>query len=104
MPELYDYQKKYLDGLPKNVLMTADVGLGKSAMALEHVKRHSVDSNGVFKQLVIVAPASKVRSGDWERDIRDWVPEIMRPPHDSDSVHVISYEKFTTAVNESPKF
>jgi len=63
MIKLYDYQEKYLDNLPKNIIMAADVGLGKTIMAMEHARRHGA------KRLVVVAPASKVRTGDWQREI-----------------------------------
>ena len=101
-PELYDYQEKYLRDLPKNVFMTADVGLGKSAMALKHYEKHST-GDGSSKYLAVVAPASKVRSGDWQRDIEDWLPGLSGPGSD---VFVMSYEAFTKAVKEtdSPDF
>lgn len=43
--------------------MAADVGLGKTIMAMEHARRHGVN------KLVVIAPASKVRTGDWQREI-----------------------------------
>lgn len=102
MIELYDYQIKYLDNLPKNIIMAADVGLGKTIMALEHYKRHTgllpkgykyVDETKIERQrhrqpLVVIAPASKVRTGDWQREIENFfhgeAPEF----------EVISYEMF----------
>lgn len=86
--KLYPYQTKYLQGLPKNVMMTCDVGLGKSAMALRHYEKYS---HG--KQLIIVAPASKVRSGDWEQEIEDWL--LLGPGE----YMVISYERFTKYID-----
>lgn len=100
--ELYDFQKKYISDLPKNVIMTADVGLGKSAMSLIHHKKHYIDPDGnKSSMLVIVAPASKIRSGDWQRDAQDWIPEVVDPARDS--VWIISYENFTKQVNDSGK-
>lgn len=61
--KLYPYQKDYLNNLPKNIIMAADVGLGKTIMALEHARRHGVQN------IVVIAPASKVRTGDWQREI-----------------------------------
>ena len=98
MTELYDYQKKYCKDLPKNVIMTADCGLGKTAMSLVHYKAHS-EYEGNWKQLVVVAPASKVRSGDWDRDVREWVPELLSQPMDN-PFHVMSYERFVKAMDE----
>jgi len=87
MPELYPYQEKYLNGMPKNIIMTADVGLGKTIMALEHARRHDVT------MLVVIAPASKVRTGDWQREIHSHLPEL----HD---YTVLSYEGFVKRHHE----
>lgn len=84
MIKLYDYQKKYLENLPKNIIMAADVGLGKTIMALEHTRRHNPNPH-----IVVVAPASKVRTGDWQREIQNFFGED-EPLHE-----VISYEMFT---------
>lgn len=87
MIKLYNYQTNYLAELPKNIIMSADVGLGKSLMALEHYRRHSYGYH-----LVIVAPASKVKSGDWQRE----VSRIFGDDEISGvSYAVISYEMFT---------
>lgn len=81
--KLYDYQKKYLENLPKNIIMAADVGLGKTIMALEHTRRHNSTAN-----IVVIAPASKVRTGDWQREIQNFYGE------DEPLYEVISYEMF----------
>lgn len=86
--KLYDYQVKYLQDLPKNVIMTADVGLGKSAMALKHYEKYSARVH-----LIIVAPASKVRSGDWDEEVADW---LQLDPSD---YTVVSYEMFTKSIS-----
>lgn len=92
-----------MEGLPKNVIMAADVGLGKTIMALEHYKRNTgllpkgykyVDESKSEKQtyrqpLVVIAPASKVRTGDWQREIEHFFNGY--PP----KYTVISYEMFT---------
>lgn len=83
MIELYPYQSKYLDNLPKDVIMSADVGLGKTIMALEHARRH-----GIQDRIVVVAPASKCRTGDWQREIENFF--ALGAKYD-----VISYEMFT---------
>lgn len=85
--ELYDYQKKYLSDLPARAIMAADTGVGKSFMSLAHYEQHG---NG--QPLLILAPASKVRTGDWERDVRLWwAGREASAPH----VEVYSYEKFS---------
>jgi SNF2 family DNA or RNA helicase len=81
--KLYPYQTKYLENLPKNIIMAADVGLGKTIMALEHARRHNDRLN-----IVVIAPASKVRTGDWQREIQNFFGED-EPLHE-----VISYEMF----------
>lgn len=91
--ELYEYQKKYVADLPINVIMTADVGLGKSAMALKHFDTHDKGKN---KSLLVVAPASKVSSGDWDRDIANWLPRLEL----GKTYVCVSYEKFTKMINE----
>lgn len=109
--KLYDYQTKYLENLPKDVIMTADVGLGKTIMALEHYRRWNVyrDQQGEYvrsdgfaidvakvdltpmahRKIVVIAPASKVRTGDWDREIKQFFDDRV-PAH-----KVISYEMFT---------
>lgn len=77
--QLYDYQQQYLKNLPQNVIMTADVGLGKTIMALHHAGRPG--------NIVVVAPASKVRTGDWQREIERFYP-------DAPLYEVVSYEMF----------
>ena len=59
---LYDWQQEYLNNTPRNLVMTADLGSGKTALSLTHYNTHS--PNG---RLLIVCPASKRDSGDWER-------------------------------------
>lgn len=89
MINLYDYQKKYLADFPKRGIMAADTGVGKTFMALEHYRRH-----GGGKPLLILAPASKVRTGDWERDIQDYFKDL--PQEDKQfSYEIYSYEKFS---------
>lgn len=89
MIELYDYQKRYLDGLPPRAVMAADTGTGKTFMALAHYERHA---NG--KPLLILAPAAKVRARDWEREIEEWF-EGRTPPY----YEIYSYEKFSRNPN-----
>lgn len=94
---LYKYQETYLKDLPRSIIMAADVGLGKTRMALEHYARHSnnflaenPDPNKFVKApLLILAPASKAKTGDWEREIE----AVFGEAHDIDYV-VMSYDKF----------
>ncbi len=82
MKQLYKYQEEYLSNLPKNCIMAADTGLGKTLMAMEHARRHGAT------QLIVIAPASKVRTGDWEREVAEYLgPSVP--------VKVVSYEMFS---------
>lgn len=78
--DLLPYQAEYLKDAPMSFLMGAEVGLGKSAMSLKHYDKYNHKG-----RLLIVAPASKCRTGDWPHEIKkflDYVPEY----------EVISYE------------
>lgn len=63
MATLYPYQEEYIKTLPMRGIVDAELGLGKSIMSLEFYKR-----NNQGEPLLIVAPAAKARSGDWERE------------------------------------
>lgn len=88
--ELYSWQQQYLQDLPKNVIMTATLGSGKSAMSLEHAKRYNADI-----PIIVVAPASKIRSKDWEREAKDWQAPLYK---------TFSYEMFTKFKDFPPEY
>lgn len=83
--ELYLYQKKYLTNLPPRSIMSADTGVGKTFMALAHYQKHAMG-----QPLLILAPASKVRTGDWERELSEWFGIGNEPKY-----KIFSYEKFS---------
>src|SRR5688572_16157128 len=85
MIKLYEYQEKYLSNLPARAIMAADTGVGKTFMSLVHYKQYG---NG--QPLLILAPASKVRTGDWERELVEYFGE-GNVPH----FEIYSYEKFS---------
>ena len=64
--KLYPYQEKYLEGLPSRYIFSCDLGTGKSAMSIVHYIRRAYP-----QPLLILAPASKVRSDDWERELEE---------------------------------
>ena len=78
--KLYNYQEEYLKDLPTSCIMAADTGTGKTVMALAHA------TPGL--PILILAPASKVRTGDWEREAEEFGLSL-------DNITVISYEKAT---------
>lgn len=80
--KLYQYQEDYLAKLPASCIMAADTGTGKTIMALAHAKP------GL--PILILAPASKVRTGDWEREITEYFGKGSEPNYT-----VVSYERAT---------
>ena len=81
--KLYQFQTDYLADIPRKYIFAADTGTGKTIMALEQYKRQASG-----KPLLILAPASKVRTGDWEREIAEYLGDNI--PYT-----IYSYEKFT---------
>lgn len=66
--------------MPKNCIMAADTGTGKTVMALAHSLSNI--------PILVLAPASKVRTGDWQDTAREFgIPEHL--------LTVQSYEKAT---------
>lgn len=65
--KLYNYQEDYLRRLPASCIMAADLGTGKTLMSLAHWERKLTN-----RPLLIVAPASKIRTGDWESEAKRW--------------------------------
>lgn len=85
MINLYEFQKQYLADLPRRAIMAADTGTGKTFMALAHYKKHAYG-----EPLLILAPASKVRTGDWERELLEFFGREGLPNYE-----IYSYEKFS---------
>ena len=71
MIKLYKYQEDYFKHVKPNYLYDMDTGTGKTIMGLEHHQKYFKD-----KKLVIVAPASKINEGGWQRTIKDHYPQI----------------------------
>ena len=57
--QLYAWQAEYLEGLPKDVIMTADTGTGKTIMAMSHALPDL--------PILVIAPPAKVNSQDWQQ-------------------------------------
>lgn len=83
--KLYQYQEDYLATLPPSCIMAADLGTGKTVMSLAHWERNSYELQGYSQHepqpielgyyrrpLLVVAPASKIRTGDWQEEARRW--------------------------------
>lgn len=58
---------------------------GKTFMAIAHYDHHAY-----LKPLLILAPASKVNTGDWERELKEYFAGRLLPEYE-----VYSYEKFS---------
>lgn len=83
--ELYEFQKQYLRGLPNKFIFGADTGTGKTLMALAHYDKHAY-----LKPLLILAPASKIVTGDWQREVDNYFAGRLKP-----EIEYYSYEKFS---------
>jgi superfamily II DNA or RNA helicase len=83
--ELYEFQKQYLRNLPAKYIFAADTGTGKSFMALAHYDKHAY-----LTPLLIIAPASKINTGDWQRDVELYFAGRIMP-----EVEYYSYEKYS---------
>jgi len=80
---LYKFQEDYLRGLPDKFIFSADTGTGKTMMALAHYLHHAYP-----KKLLILGPAAKMRTGDWQTHYEHQFRNTAE-------VHYYSYEKFT---------
>lgn len=89
--QLYQFQHQYLRGLPSKYIFAADTGTGKTIMALAHY-----DQQAYLKPLLILAPASKVQTGDWQRELEQYFAGRLQPEYE-----IYSYEKFSR--NPTPK-
>lgn len=72
MIKLYKYQEEYFKHVKPNYIYDMDTGTGKTIMGLEHYLKFFSD-----KKLLIVAPASKINEGGWQRTIASHYPNIM---------------------------
>ena len=71
MITLYKYQEEYFKHVKPNYIYDMDTGTGKTIMGLEHHQKYFKD-----KKLIIVAPASKINEGGWQRTIKEHYPQI----------------------------
>jgi len=69
--KLYKYQEEYFKHVKPNYIYDMDTGTGKTIMGLHHHQTYYKD-----KKLLIVAPASKINEGGWQRTIAEHYPHI----------------------------
>jgi SNF2 family DNA or RNA helicase len=89
---LYNYQQEYLARLPANCIMAADLGTGKTLMSLAHWERQNTGH-----KLLIVAPAAKIRTQDWESEAERWFGLAMP------DITYISYESLRLMDKETKR-
>lgn len=90
--KLYHYQEQYLAKLPASCVMAADLGTGKTLMSLAHWERQQTG-----RPLLIVAPASKIRTGDWTAEAARWFGD------DNPDITCISYESLRLMDKETKR-
>lgn len=84
--KMFEYQKELVDNSKKNYMYITDTGTGKSLMAIHHYLRHRKDEN---TNLIIVAPAQKVKEKGWDREIKN--------VEFSENISIPNYEVITYA-------
>ena len=89
MIKLYKYQEEYMKNIKPNWIYDVDTGCGKTIMGLYHHQRYFKN-----KKLLIVAPASKLNEGGWQRTIEANFKDII---YDTCSYNMLSkkYKNYT---------
>lgn len=82
---LYKFQEEYLKNTPAKYIFAADTGTGKEYMSIAHYDRHAY-----LTPLLILGPASKVHTGDYERSLKRYFAGRLMPEYE-----IYSYEKFS---------
>lgn len=97
--KLYQYQEDYIAKLPASCIMAADLGTGKTLMSLAKWGRQT--SHG--HKLLVVAPAAKIRTGDWQEEAERWFGDDSSV---LDNITYISYEslRLTEAKTNRPRW
>lgn len=97
--KLYNYQEQYLATLPASCIMAADLGTGKTLMSLAHWERQQTG-----RKLLVVAPASKIRTGDWQAEAERWFGmETMARRELFTKITYISYESLRLMDKETKR-
>jgi SNF2 family DNA or RNA helicase len=90
--KLYDYQTQYIEGLPPSCIMAAGLGTGKTLMSLAHWQRQQT-----ARPLLVVAPAAKIRTLDWQGEAERWFSDAMP------DITYISYERLRLMDNNTKR-
>lgn len=101
--QLYNYQEQYLAKCPASCIMAADLGTGKTLMSLAHWQRQYYTNDHLrgrnFRPLLVVAPASKIRTGDWQAEAERWFEGHSFEP----DITYISYESLRLMDKETKR-
>ena len=62
---LYKFQKEIVDSSKPDYLIAADVGTGKTLMAIHHYLKYNQG-----EPLLIVAPPAKIKEGGWDGEVK----------------------------------
>lgn len=62
---LYNFQKEIVDSSKPDYLIAADVGTGKTLMAIHHYLKYNQG-----EPLLIVAPPAKIKEGGWDGEVK----------------------------------
>lgn len=105
--QLYKYQEEYIAKLPSSCIMAADLGTGKTIMSLAHWQGQRTG-----RKLLIVGPAAKMRTGDWQEESDKWFAGIHNTTFSDGSngmawlrpdITFISYEKLRMMDKETKR-
>lgn len=94
--KLYQYQEDYLAKLPSSCIMAADLGTGKTLMSLAHWQRQRTG-----RKLLIVAPAAKIRTMDWQHEAERWFSDYTTPREDGTLIYSVAFPDITYISYES---
>ena len=89
MIEMRKYQHGYLAKIPAKAIAAADTGTGKTFMSLQHYIDHAPANTA----LLILAPAPKIKTNDWTRDVQEFFAGRMEKA--PVKIWIMSYEKFS---------
>ncbi len=86
--KLFDYQQQAIEGMQGSKIMAWDLGTGKTVSSLAYWQRQQTG-----RPLLVVAPASKIRTGDWQEESKRWFYNIEQYPLEISDITYISYER-----------
>lgn len=88
--QLYDWQELYIRNAPPRYIFSADTGTGKTIMSLALYHQYYPESN---VPLLVIAPAAKVRTKEWEAEIHEFFADKILPEYQIYSYEGLSRDK-----------